>query len=82
MASPGGEVVVLQVDALVEQFQHPAGIADDVVVGDNVLVDFRTVDVDVNHLGVLGKGAGVTGDPIGEPAANGDEQIAGAAGVV
>ena len=66
----------------VEQLQHPAGVADDVVVGDHVLVDLRPVNVDVDDFGVGGKGGGIGGHPVGEPAADGDEQIALVAGVV
>ena len=60
----------------VQQLQHSAGVADDVVVGLNVLVNFRPVDVDVDNLGLLGKGLGAGGHPVGEPATNGNQQIA------
>ena len=68
--------------ALVEQLQHPLGVADDVVVGEHVLVDLRPVDVDVDDLGLAGEGGGVGGHPVGEPAAHGDEQVALVAGHV
>ena len=74
-----GRVAVLG-QALVEQGQHPLGIADDVVVGENVLVDLRPVDVDVDDSGLAGEGVGLEGHPVGEPAAHGDEQVALVAG--
>ena len=46
-------------DPLVEQFQHPFGGADDVVVGTDVLVDLRTVDIDLDDLRLAGKGGRV-----------------------
>ena len=52
------------------------GVADDVVVGEHVLVDLRPVDVDVDDFGVGCEGGGVGGHPVGEAAADGDEQIA------
>ena len=68
--------VVVLGELLVEQLQHPAGVADDVVVGEHVLVDLRPVDVDVDDFGVGCEGGGVGGHPVGEAAADGDEQIA------
>ena len=46
------------------------------VVGEHVLVDLRPVDVDVDDFGVGCEGGGVGGHPVGEAAADGDEQIA------
>ena len=63
-------------EALVEQIQHPLGGAHDVVVSEDVLVDLRAVDVDVDDFGVGCEGGGVGGHPVGEAAADGDEQIA------
>ena len=60
----------------VEQFQHPLGGADDVVVGEDVLVDLRTVDIDLDDLRLAGKGGRVQSHPVGEAAAHGDEQVA------
>ena len=40
--------VVVGGQLLVEQLQHPPGVADDVMVGLDVLVDLRPVDVDVD----------------------------------
>ena len=66
----------------VEQLQHLAGVADDVVVGLHVLVDLRPVDVDVDDLGLAGEGGGLQGHPVGEAAAHGDEQVTAVAGHV
>ena len=63
-------------DPLVEQFQHPFGGADDVVVGEDVLVDLRTVDIDLDDLRLAGKGGRVQSHPVREAAAHGDEQVA------
>ena len=68
--------VVVGGHALVEELQHPAGVPDDVVIGLDVLVDLGAVDVDVDDLGVPGEGGGVQGHPVGETAADGNEQIA------
>ena len=62
--------------ALVQQLQHTAGVADDVVVGQHVLVDLRAVDVDLDDLGLLGKGLGIQRHTVGEAAAHGDQQVA------
>ena len=74
--------VVVGGQLLVEQLQHPPGVADDVVVGLDVLVHLRPVDVNLDNFGLPGKGLGVGGHPVGEPAANGDEQVALVGGVV
>ena len=85
---PQGEDVRLPIgvavlgQALVEQSQHPLGRADDVVVGEDILVNLRPVDVDVDDSGLAGEGVGLEGHPVGEPAAHGDEQVALAAGHV
>ena len=71
---PGGVIVLGQL--LVEQLQHPPGVPDDVVEGLHVLVDLRPVNVDMDDFGVLGKGGGGGSHPVGEPAADGDEQVA------
>ena len=72
---PGVPVVLG--DPLVEQFQHPfGGLADDVVVGEDVLVDLRPVDIDLDDLRLAGKGRRVQGHPVREAAAHGDEQVA------
>ena len=71
---PGVPVVLG--DPLVEQFQHPFGGADDVVVGEDVLVDLRTVDIDLDDLRLAGKGGRVQSHPVREAAAHGDEQVA------
>ena len=46
------------------------------VVGEDVLVNLRAVDVDMDDLGLAGKGVGLEGHPVGEAAAHGDEQVA------
>ena len=85
---PQGEDVFLPLrmavlgQASVEQLQHPLGRAHDVVVGKHVFVDFRAVNVDLDDLGLAGKGARVQSHPVGEPAAHGDEQVALVAGQV
>ena len=71
-------VVVLHArHALQQQFQYAPRIADDVVVGLHVLVDFAAVDVDLDDFRVLGEGGGLERYAVGEAAANGDQQIAG-----
>ena len=52
------------------------------VVGLDVLVDLGPVDVDMYDLGLAGKGGRIGGHPVGEPAADGDEQVALAGGDV
>ena len=52
------------------------------VVGEDVLVDLRPVDVDLDDLGLAGKGGRVQGHPVREAAAHGDEQVALVAGHV
>ena len=60
---------------LVQQLQHPAGVADDVVIGLDVLVDLGAVDVNLHDLGLVGKGLGAGGHAVREAAANGDQQV-------
>ena len=60
----------------VEQLQHSAGVSDDVVVGENVFIDLRPVNVDMYDFGLFGKDGGVGGHPVREAAADGNEQIA------
>ena len=71
---PGGVVVLGQ--PLVQQLQHTAGVPHDVVAGFHVLVDLRPVDVDMYNFGIGGEGGGIGGHPVGEAAADGDEQVA------
>ena len=66
----------------IEQLQHTSCVADDVVVGLDVLVDLGPVDVDIYDLGLAGKGGRIVGHPVGKPAADGDEQVALAGGDV
>ena len=85
---PQGEDVLLPLSmlilgkALVEQFQHPLGGAHNVVVGEDVLVDLRAVDVDVYDLGLTGEGVRLEGHPVREAAAHRNEQVALVAGHV
>ena len=62
---------------LQQQLQHAPRIADDVVVGLHVLVDFAAVDVNLDDFRVLGEGGGLERHAVGEAAADGDQQIAG-----
>ena len=50
------------------------------VVGEDVFVNLRPVDVDVDNFGLAGEGFGLEGHPVGEPAAHGDEQVTLVAG--
>ena len=50
-------------------------VADDGDVGPAHLVVFGRVDVHVDHLGLGGEGVHPAGDPVVEPAAQGDEQV-------
>ena len=66
----------------VQQLQHLLGAADDVVVGLHVLVDLCPVNVNVDNLGLAGKGGGLQSHTVGEAAAHSDEQVAAVAGHV
>ena len=74
--------VVILGDAPVQQLQHPFGVAHDVVVGEDVLVDLRAVNVDLDDLGLAGEGRRVQGHPVREAAAHGDKQVTLVAGHV
>ena len=62
--------------ALAEQLEHTAGVPDDVVIGQDVLVDLGAVDVDLDDLGLARPGGGLGGHAVGKAAAEGDEQVA------
>lgn len=71
-------VVVLHArHALQQQFQYAPRIADDVVVGLHVLVDFAAVNVNLDDFRVLGEGGGFERHTVGEAAADGNQQVAG-----
>ena len=55
---------------------HLAAVADDRHVGDAVLADLGRVDVGVDHLGAGGERVEVAGDPVVEPRAQADDQVA------
>ena len=70
-------VVVLHAwHALQQQFQYAPRIADDVVVGLHVLVDFAAVNVNLDDFRVLGEGGGFERHTVGEAAADGNQQVA------
>jgi len=68
--------VVVSGELFIKKLQHPPGVTDDVMVGLHILVNLRPVNVDLNNLCIVGKAPGVGSDPVGEPAADGDEQVA------
>ena len=74
--------VVILGHLLVQQCQHLLGVADDVVVGLHILVDLRPVNVDVDNLGLPGKGRRLQGHTVRETAAHGNEQVAAITGHV
>ena len=55
---------------------HLLAVADDRHVGLAVLGDLGRVDVGVDDLGVRREGRQLAGDPVVEPRAEGDEQVA------
>ena len=55
---------------------HLAAVADDRHVGDAVLADLGRVDVGVDHLRAGREGVEVAGDPVVEPGAEADDQVA------
>ena len=63
-------------EGLVQKLQHPPRVADDVVVGLDVFVDFRPVNVNLYDFGVGRKDGRVGSHPVGEAAAHGNEQVA------
>lgn len=48
-------VIVLLLYTLIQQLQHPARITDDVMIGLDILINFRPVNVDLNDLRLTGK---------------------------
>ena len=68
--------------ALQQQVQDLLGVANDVMVRLDVLVDLRPVDVDMDDLGLMREGLRLQRHPVGEPAAHGDQQVAVVAGHV
>ena len=66
----------------VQHIQDIFRIADNVMVGADIFVDLRTVDVDMDDFGLAGKILGIQRDAVGETAADGDQQVTVVAGDV
>ena len=72
--------VMLLGQPLVQKLQDPLCVADDMMVCLDIFVDLCPVNVDLDDPCLAGKALRVQRDPVGEPAADGDQQIAAVAG--
>ncbi|MPM61341.1 hypothetical protein SDC9_108199 [bioreactor metagenome] len=67
--------IIMGGQLLVQELQHSPGIADDVVAGDHILIHLGPVNVHMYDLRLGGEGVRPAGHPVGETAADGDEQV-------
>ena len=65
---------------LVQKPQDPLGVADDMMVCLDILVNLCPINVDLDDPCLAGKALRVQRDPVGEPTADGNQQIAAVAG--
>ena len=69
-------LMILRADQRIEALEHFIAVSGNAHIHLDILVDLSRVDIDLNDPGLLRKGTRVADDPVREPAAHRNQQVA------